>query len=105
MLKNFSYSIQLSIILGIKAFLMLGIILYAGIGLGPDEAQYWTWSQYLDWGYYSKPPGIAWQIWLGTKIFGNTELGVRFVSIVLSCLSSFAIYALALTCKQAPRTA
>ena len=25
-----------------------------------DEAQYWLWGQNLDFGYYSKPPMIAW---------------------------------------------
>lgn len=27
-----------------------------------DEAQYWLWSQNLDFGYYSKPPMIGWVI-------------------------------------------
>ncbi len=27
-----------------------------------DEAQYWFWGQNLDFGYYSKPPVIAWVI-------------------------------------------
>ena len=25
-----------------------------------DDAQYWFWGQELAWGYYSKPPLIAW---------------------------------------------
>lgn len=70
----------------------MGIIVFSGIGLGPDEAQYWTWSKQLDWGYYSKPPGIAWIIWFGTQIFGDTELGVRFGSVVLGTLIPIAIY-------------
>jgi Dolichyl-phosphate-mannose-protein mannosyltransferase len=100
-----SYLIALSAIILLKAFVMIGLISFGGIGLGPDEAQYWTWSQFLDWGYYSKPPGIAWQIWLGTKLFGNTELGVRFFSVVLSALLSYAVYLLALCCKTKPSTA
>lgn len=90
--------ILLAIVL-LKALFITGIILYAGIGLGPDEAQYWTWSQKLAAGYYSKPPGIAWQIWFGTKLFGNTEFGVRFGSLVLGSLLPFAVYVLARTCK------
>ncbi len=82
--------------LTIKALAMLGVIIYAGIGLGPDEAQYWTWSQALDWGYYSKPPGIAWQIWLGTKIFGQTEWGVRSLSVFLAFLQALAVNRLGL---------
>src|SRR5438876_80491 len=87
--------IMLCAILLLRAALVISGIQELGIGLGPDEAQYWTWSQILDWGYYSKPPGIAWQIKFGTSFFGNTELGVRFVSVVISSLQSLAVYFLA----------
>lgn len=95
----------LTTILLFKAAVIIGIILYAGIGLGPDEAQYWTWSQALDWGYYSKPPGIAWQIWLGTALFGSTELGVRIGSVVLSFFQALAVYFLAIECGLIARIA
>jgi hypothetical protein len=42
-----------------------------------DEAQYWTWAQALDWGYYSKPPLTAWLIALTTQLAGDNEFGVR----------------------------
>lgn len=101
----FKYSTKLILVLTFKFCLMVGIILYAGIGLGPDESQYWTWSQALDWGYYSKPPGIAWQIWLGTKLFGSTELGVRFISIILSAGQAWAVFRLARAADLQERTA
>lgn len=82
--------IALGAVLTIKALLALAYIAWGPLNLGPDEAQYWTWSQQLAWGYYSKPPGIAWQIWLGTQIFGNTELGVRFFCVVIAMLLSIA---------------
>lgn len=85
-------------ILFLKALLMVWAMLHAGIGLGPDEAQYWTWSQLLDWGYYSKPPGIAWEIWAGTALFGNTELGVRFGALVIGFFIPLVIYLLAKNC-------
>ncbi len=47
------------------------------LGLGPDEAQYWFWSRDLDFGYFSKPPLIAWAIGTTTSIFGNAEWAVR----------------------------
>ena len=62
------------------------------IGLTPDEAQYWTWSKDLSYGYYSKPAGIAWSIASGTHIFGDTELGVRLPAALLSLLLSLSIY-------------
>ncbi|MES2724948.1 MAG: glycosyltransferase family 39 protein [Pseudomonadota bacterium] len=48
--------------------------------LYPDEAQYWLWSRTLDWGYYSKPPMIAWTIWATTAIGGNDEAWVRLAA-------------------------
>lgn len=86
----------LALLIAFKAICMVLVVLYAGIGLGPDEAQYWTWSRHLDWGYYSKPPGIAWQIFLGTTLFGDTELGVRFGAIAVGAFFVWATYRLAL---------
>ena len=33
-----------------------------------DESHYWEWSRHLDYGYYSKPPGIAWVIWATVRV-------------------------------------
>ena len=30
------------------------------LDLGVDEAQYWLWGQTPDFGYFTKPPLIAW---------------------------------------------
>ncbi|MCI4665145.1 MAG: glycosyltransferase family 39 protein [Neomegalonema sp.] len=43
-----------------------------------DEAQYWSYGEALDLGYYSKPPMTAWLIRLSTELFGDTAFGVRF---------------------------
>lgn len=96
------YLSLLSLLLIIKALLLAFAILYAGIGLGPDEAQYWTWSQALDFGYYSKPPGIAWEIALGTWLFGNTEPGVRAMPLFIGFLLPFVIYVMARRCELKP---
>ena len=57
-----------------------------------DEAYYWTWSKHLSGGYYDHPPMVAYVIRLGTLIAGDTELGVRLVSILLALPMSFAVY-------------
>jgi Dolichyl-phosphate-mannose-protein mannosyltransferase len=89
----------------LKAAIMTAVILFAGIDLGPEEAQYWTWSRHLDWGYYSKPPGIAWEIWGGTKLFGNTELGVRSGAVLFAFLIAIGIYFFAKACRLREDTA
>ncbi len=92
-------SSQLSLFLVGKTLLLFLLAYGLGICLTPDEAQYWTWSQQLDWGYYSKPPAIAWQIWLGTSLVGNTEWGVRFLSGLMGIGLGLAVYRLANICQ------
>jgi 4-amino-4-deoxy-L-arabinose transferase-like glycosyltransferase len=70
-----------------------------------DEAYYWTWSQHLAGGYYDHPPGVAFVIRLGTLIAGDTELGVRLVSILLALPMSFAVYRTAAILFGGQRTA
>ena len=57
--------------------LRLAALFATPLELYPDEAQYWLWSRTLDWGYYSKPPMIAWLIWGTTHVGGDTEPWVR----------------------------
>lgn len=83
-----------ALLLTSKALLVL-LILYGPFGLTGDEAQYWTWSQELSYGYFSKPPAIAWQIAATTYLFGSTELGVRLGALLLSSLTALIIYKLA----------
>ena len=52
-------------------------------GLHGDEAQYWAWSREPAFGYYSKPPGIAWVIAATTALFGHAEWAVRLGSPIL----------------------
>ncbi|MEM9898152.1 MAG: glycosyltransferase family 39 protein [Pseudomonadota bacterium] len=48
--------------------------------LGQDEAQYWFWSKDLQFGYFSKPPLIAWVIATTTGIFGSSEAAIRLAA-------------------------
>ncbi|MBN9542453.1 MAG: glycosyltransferase family 39 protein [Alphaproteobacteria bacterium] len=65
------------------------IILYTNnLNLYADEAQYYYWSQNLDFGYYSKPPLISLIIALSTKIFGTNEFGVRFFAPLFHALTA-----------------
>src|SRR3977135_1891715 len=60
--------------------------------LTSDEAYYWMWSKHLAGGYYDHPPMVALVIRLGTMIAGDTELGVRLVSVLLALPMSWAVY-------------
>ncbi len=51
-----------------------------------DEAQYWAWSEEPAFGYYSKPPLIAWIIRGATEVCGLGESCIRLPSPFLHTL-------------------
>src|ERR1700733_8419160 len=79
-------------ILTVVALVLLRLVGAAWTPLTFDEAYYWIWSKNLAFGYYDHPPGVALVIRLGTMIAGDTELGVRLVSILLALPMSYAVY-------------
>src|SRR3954452_8509220 len=78
--------------IGILAMVALRLAAAAWTPLTFDEAYYWTWSKHLAGGYYDHPPMVAFVIRLGTMMAGDTELGVRFASILLALPMSWATY-------------
>jgi hypothetical protein len=61
--------------------------------LSGDEAQYWTWAQSPAFGYYSKPPLVAWVIWLTTQAFGDEGFGVRMASPIAHAATALILFA------------
>ena len=64
----------------------------ATLGLAQDEAHYWQWSRHLDLSYFDQGPGIALCIRLGTSLFGDTPMGVRFVNLLLNAGTGWLSY-------------
>lgn len=70
-------------------------IIYLAINARPlntDEAQYWLWSQHLSLGYHSKPPLIAYFIYITTHLFGNGYFGIRFIVPICYLLIAYFLY-------------
>jgi len=74
-----SHSIRWRILaLAVLGYVVLLRLVFLGtLNLVPEEAYYWNYAQHLDIGYLDHPPMVAWMIWLGTKLAGNTEFAVR----------------------------
>jgi 4-amino-4-deoxy-L-arabinose transferase-like glycosyltransferase len=62
------------------------------LDLYPDEAQYWLWSRTLAFGYFSKPPLIAWLIAATTAIGGDGEAWVRLSAPLLHGVAAIAVF-------------
>src|SRR5690348_2736399 len=72
--------------------LRLAWLAFGGTDLYPDEAQYWLWSLHPAFGYYSKPPVVAWLIVLTTRLFGDTEGAVRLAAPLLHFAAALVVF-------------
>ena len=73
----------------------LRLAFMSAVDLLPEEAYYWNYAQHLDFGYLDHPPMVAWLIWLGTSVFGDTEFGVRLGAVVCWLIAAFFSFKLA----------
>lgn len=74
--------------LGLLLVVRIASVIVSPLELYADEAQYWRWGQSLEWGYYSKPPMIAWVIHLTTALFGTEEWSVRIAAPFLHTIAA-----------------
>ncbi len=62
--------------------------------LSPDEAYYWDWSRHLSWGYYSKPPMVAWLIGLFNYLLGTSEFSVKLPAAICGSITLAGLFVL-----------
>jgi hypothetical protein len=56
-----------------------------------DEAYYWLYSKFMDWGYYDHPPMVAVFIRIGYSLFHN-PFGVRLLTVTSSTVSLYVLW-------------
>ena len=73
----------------------LAVLRLAAAGVIPlteDEAYYRLWAQAPRLGYYDHPPMVAWWIWTGVRIAGDTALGVRLLPVASSLVCTLLVF-------------
>jgi hypothetical protein len=84
---------QHKLLLPVSIFILsiLNIIQGNYTELLPDEAYYWVYSQYMNWGFFDHPPLVA--VWVTISDFLFTdELGVRFFSSISFSLMMYLVW-------------
>ncbi|WP_200762315.1 ArnT family glycosyltransferase [Nitrosophilus alvini] len=76
-------------------FYRFAVLYFSDANLYADEAYYWGWSQSFEFGYYSKPPMIAWIIAVFTSICGDSEICIKLPSLFIYPLTTIIIYKIA----------
>ncbi len=85
-------SMGLVVLLG--ALALMRWLVSSQLPLSEDEAYYTAWSLTPDWGYWTKPPLIAWVIGAFREVLGPTVDAVRAVPAVAFFLSSLVFHRL-----------
>jgi 4-amino-4-deoxy-L-arabinose transferase-like glycosyltransferase len=68
------------------------IVGWLSVGIHPDEAYYWVWSEHLQGGYFDHPSGVAWIIRLFTSVFGDHAWSIRLPAVLAWLAISFSVY-------------
>jgi 4-amino-4-deoxy-L-arabinose transferase-like glycosyltransferase len=79
----------------LAAATLVRLIAGALIPLTEDEAYYRLWSMRPAFGYFDHPPMIAWWVWLGRHIAGDSPLGVRLIPTLGTAATSLVAFDLA----------
>jgi hypothetical protein len=74
----------------ITFIIRLWVAAYTGLGIG--EAYYFRGALHLDLSYFDQPPLFFWLGGLSIKVFGLTNLGIRFPSVLLFAGTSWLLY-------------
>ena len=92
--KNFTLGANhLTLLLILAVTLMrTAALAISPLELGVDEAQYWLWSQTPSFGYFTKPPLIAWIISGSHWLFGHHAMAVRLPSCWLHFATALALW-------------
>ena len=83
---------RLLVLLALVTLWRLIYLFIVPLDLGPDEAYYWDWSRQLAWGYYSKPPLIAWVNALSVGLFGVSAEAVRLPAVILGAAGLYGLF-------------
>jgi 4-amino-4-deoxy-L-arabinose transferase-like glycosyltransferase len=91
-----SFALCAGIIVAVTLVRLIGLH-FSVVDLYFDESQYWSWAQQPAFGYYSKPPMIAWIIAAAERVCGSGEVCIRSPSPIFYLATSLLFYALAST--------
>jgi hypothetical protein len=88
------FGLAVAILAGLTLVRLIGLT-FSVVDLFFDESQYWVWSRELAFGYFSKPPLLAWVIAAAEHVCGSSEACIRAPAPILYFGTSLLVYAVA----------
>lgn len=83
------------ILLGVIIVILIRLVLVFTIGLMPQDAYYYYYSEHLSLSYFDHPPMVAWMVNFFSLFFGKSVVGVKMMDFIVTGLTVVVFYKLA----------
>ena len=84
----------IALVLLLAAYRLL-VLLLGDIPLDTEEVYYLSWTDRLEFGYFSKPPLLPALLGLVTGLFGESAFVIKSISLVLHTATALVVFAIA----------
>lgn len=81
--------------LGFLAIYLIRLLVVFTMGIMPQDAYYYLYSEHLDFSYFDHPPMVAYMLRLFSLILGKSVVAIKLTDFIVSFLSLVAFYGLA----------
>ncbi len=89
------FDLSKTLIIGFIALYVLRFLISLFMGIMPQDAYYYFYSEHLALSYFDHPPMVAYMLKLSSAIFGKSVLTIKLTNFGISLLSFFSFYYLA----------
>lgn len=83
------------ILWGIIIVILIRITLVFTMGMMPQDAYYYFYSEHLSLSYFDHPPMVAWMLKVFSYVFGKSVIGVKLTDLLVTAGTTIAFYQLA----------
>lgn len=80
------------LLVAVTVILLLRLLVIGKMGLMPQDAYYYFYSQHPALSYYDHPPAIAWLLGFFTTLFGHKVYAIKLADTTITLLSLLAFY-------------
>ncbi len=79
---------------GFAVVLVLRLLMVFTMGIMPQDAYYFYYSEHPSLSYFDHPPGVAMMLWLFIKLLGTAVWSLKLTDFIVTCGTLWLIYIL-----------
>lgn len=83
------------ILWGAIVVILIRLVLVFTMGMMPQDAYYYFYSENLSLSYFDHPPMVAWMLKIFSLVLGKSVIGVKLTDFIVTGLTVYAFYHLA----------